>query len=35
MIAAVGDLLIRSGAKPNDLAVSARPSVVLERAQLS
>jgi N6-L-threonylcarbamoyladenine synthase len=34
MIAAVGDLLVRSGAQPNDLAVSARPSVVLERAQL-
>jgi N6-L-threonylcarbamoyladenine synthase len=34
MIAAVGDLLVRSGAEPNDLAVSARPSVVLERAQL-
>jgi N6-L-threonylcarbamoyladenine synthase len=35
MIAAVGDLLVRSGAEPTGLAVSARPSVVLERAQLN
>jgi N6-L-threonylcarbamoyladenine synthase len=34
MIAAVGDLLVRSGAEPTDLTVSARPSVILERAQL-
>ena len=35
MIAAVGDLLVRSGAEPSGLAMSARPSVVLERAQLN
>ena len=34
MIAAVGDLLVRSGAEPTGLAVSARPSVILSRAQL-
>ncbi|HEV7790911.1 MAG TPA: tRNA (adenosine(37)-N6)-threonylcarbamoyltransferase complex transferase subunit TsaD [Pseudonocardia sp.] len=35
MIAAVGDLLVRAGAEPTDLSVSARPSVLLERAQLT
>jgi N6-L-threonylcarbamoyladenine synthase len=35
MIAAVGDLLVRAGAEPTDLSISARPSVLLERAQLT
>ncbi|MBV9315623.1 MAG: tRNA (adenosine(37)-N6)-threonylcarbamoyltransferase complex transferase subunit TsaD [Pseudonocardia sp.] len=35
MIAAVGDLLVRSGVQPNGLAISAYPSVRLERAQLN
>jgi N6-L-threonylcarbamoyladenine synthase len=34
MIAAVGDLLVRAGAAPTGLNVSARPAVVLEHAQL-
>ncbi len=34
MIAAIGDLLVRSGAEPTELTVSARPIVVLKRAQL-
>jgi N6-L-threonylcarbamoyladenine synthase len=34
MIAAVGDLLVRAGAEPTGFEVSARPGVVLERAQL-
>jgi N6-L-threonylcarbamoyladenine synthase len=34
MIAAVGDLLVRAGAEPTGLNVSARPAVVLEHAQL-
>jgi N6-L-threonylcarbamoyladenine synthase len=35
MIAAVGDLLVRAGAKPSELGISARPTVLLERAQLT
>jgi N6-L-threonylcarbamoyladenine synthase len=35
MIAAVGDLLVRAGAEPTSLGLSARPSVLLERAQLN
>ncbi|MGQ4568639.1 tRNA (adenosine(37)-N6)-threonylcarbamoyltransferase complex transferase subunit TsaD [Dermabacteraceae bacterium P9123] len=34
MIAAVGDLLVRSGAEPSGLAISADPSAVLHGAQL-
>ncbi len=34
MIAAVGDLLVRSGAEPSGLAVAAEPSAVLHGAQL-
>ena len=35
MIAAVGDLLVRSDAKPSPQNVAATPSVRLERAQLA
>ncbi|MDO5645409.1 MAG: tRNA (adenosine(37)-N6)-threonylcarbamoyltransferase complex transferase subunit TsaD [Dermabacter sp.] len=34
MIAAVGDLLVRSGALPNPLGIAANPSAVLHGAQL-
>jgi N6-L-threonylcarbamoyladenine synthase len=34
MIAAVGDLLVRSGAEPSGLGIAADPSAVLHGAQL-
>lgn len=34
MIAAVGDLLVRSGAEPSGLRIAADPSAVLHGAQL-
>ena len=34
MIAAVGDLLVRSGAEPSGLSIAADPSAVLHGAQL-